>query len=117
MVHLARILARECMTPPPPELNCPMCPRPMTILHRTLDCKVTVYRCELHGEWRLGPNRLYAPGEVLLEEDDHLSDVGQRIASYELRPAASTGVRFFFVPLFGGAAQPFSVKTAQIAIA
>jgi len=45
----------------------------MTILSRTLDCTVTLYRCELHGEWRLGPDRLYAPEEVLREQHDDLS--------------------------------------------
>jgi hypothetical protein len=47
-----------------PQLNCPMCPRQMEFLYRTEDGTIMMYRCAIHGETQLGPDRLYAPGDV-----------------------------------------------------
>jgi len=56
------------MTGTPPQLNCPMCPRQMEFLYRTEDGTIMVYRCAIHGETQLGPDRLYAPGDVRSNE-------------------------------------------------
>lgn len=49
----------------PLQLNCPKCPRPMKFLYKTSDDRVSVYRCEVHGEWHLGEGGIHAPGELL----------------------------------------------------
>jgi hypothetical protein len=38
----------------PLQLNCPKCPQRMEFLYTTSDGSVLVYRCAVHGEWRLG---------------------------------------------------------------
>ena len=53
------------MTGKPLQLNCPKCPRRMEFLYITIDRRVSVYRCWIHGEWHLGPGGLHAPGEIL----------------------------------------------------
>jgi hypothetical protein len=37
----------------PIQLNCPECPRRLEFVSTTSDDSVAIYRCSVHGEWRL----------------------------------------------------------------
>lgn len=47
----------------PLQLNCPKCPQPMEFLYKTTDDSVLVYRCAVHGEWRLGYGGIRPAGD------------------------------------------------------
>jgi hypothetical protein len=53
----------------PLQLNCPKCPQRMEFLYTTSDGSVLVYRCAVHGEWRLGYEGIRPPEPRLPPQD------------------------------------------------